>query len=107
MFRFSLLIIFILIPVVLSASNSYPDSSTVADSLVSEIRVYEVFGMDCPGCHGAVENLVIKVPAVKSAEANWEKQILKVVINPHSGVKDEDIFDAIMRANFTPGKRIE
>ena len=31
----------------------------------SEIMIYEVFGMDCPGCHGGLENLVNKIPLYK------------------------------------------
>jgi hypothetical protein len=30
-----------------------------------------------------------------------------VTIRPGSELKDEDIYDAIRRANFTPGKRIK
>jgi copper chaperone CopZ len=89
------------------AANTGPDSIAVSDSLTSQIRVYEVFGMDCPGCHGGIEKLVDKLPAVQKSEANWEKQELKIWINPEKGVKDEDIIDAIERANLTPGERKE
>jgi len=73
----------------------------------SEIRTYEVFGMNCPGCHGAVEKLVKKIPTVEQAEANWEEKRLVVTMRPGAQLNDEDIYDAIRRANFTPGKRIE
>lgn len=72
----------------------------------AEIRVYEVFGMDCPGCHGGIEKLVKKIPAVQDARANWQKKELAVVVRPGSQLDDEDIYDATRRANFTPGKRI-
>lgn len=71
----------------------------------SGMRIYEVFGMNCPGCHGAVEKLVKKIPVVEEAEANWKEQRLTVTIRPGSELDDEDIYDAVRRANFTPGKR--
>lgn len=73
----------------------------------SGIRIYEVFGMNCPGCHGAVEKLVKKIPAVQEAEANWKDQRLTVTVRPGRELDDEDIYDAVRRANFTPGKRIK
>jgi copper chaperone CopZ len=71
----------------------------------SGIRIYEVFGMNCPGCHGAVEKLVKKISAVEEAEANWKEQRLTVTVRPGSELDDEDIYDAVRRANFTPGER--
>ena len=71
----------------------------------SGIRIYEVFGMDCPGCHGAIEKLVKRIPAVQEAEANWKEQRLTLTIRPGSELDDDDVYDAIRRANFTPGKR--
>ena len=73
----------------------------------SETRVYEVFGMDCPGCHGGLEKLVEKIPAIQQAEANWQKKQLVVSVRPGAEMNDEDIYDAIQRANFTAGKRIK
>jgi len=73
----------------------------------NEMRIYEVFGMDCPGCHDGVENLINGLSGVISSKANWEKQRLTVVISNSSEVTDEKIFDAIKRANFTPGKRVK
>jgi copper chaperone CopZ len=70
-----------------------------------EIRIYEVFGMDCPGCQGAVQKLVNKIPGVLDSEANWKKKQIVVRIWGGEEVSDETIFDAIRRANFTPGKR--
>lgn len=72
-----------------------------------EIRIYEVFGMDCPGCHDGVEKLVNKVPGVHDSEAYWEKARLEVTVKTGSELPDEAIFDAVKKANFTPGKRIE
>ncbi len=70
-------------------------------------RVYEVFGMNCPGCHGGLEKLVKKIPAVQEAKANWKEKQLIVIVRPDVKLNDEDIYDAIRRANFTPGKRIK
>jgi copper chaperone CopZ len=85
-----------------------PEQSTaVSGERGSEIRVYEVFGMDCPGCHGGLEKLVKKIPAVQQAKANWQKKELVVTVKPGSELDDEDIYDATRRANFTPGKRVK
>ncbi len=73
----------------------------------SETRVYEVFGMDCPGCHGGLEKLVMKIPAVQQAQANWVEKRLTVAVEPEAQLNDEDIYDAIRKANFTVGKRIK
>jgi copper chaperone CopZ len=73
----------------------------------TEIRIYEVFGMNCPGCHGGVEKLVNKLSGVVASQANWKKQRLAVKVSQDVEVKDEDIIDAIKRANFTPGKRLK
>lgn len=70
-------------------------------------RVYEVFGMDCPGCHGGLEKLVEKIPAVQQAKANWQKKELIVTVRPETELNDEDIYDAIQRASFTVGKRLK
>ncbi|MBD3331774.1 hypothetical protein GF356_02895 [candidate division GN15 bacterium] len=72
-----------------------------------EIRVYEVFGMDCPGCHGGVEDLVNRVDGVVASEANWEQQRLTVVVSRSAEVTDRKIFEAIKLANFTPGERVQ
>lgn len=71
-----------------------------------ETREYEVFGMDCPGCHGGLEKLVKKNPAIQGAKANWIKKQLVVTVRPDAKLSDDDIYDAIKRANFTVGKRI-
>lgn len=73
----------------------------------NEIRIYEVFGMDCPGCHGGVENLVNRLDGVIASRANWEKQQLTVVVSQSVQVTDQVIFDAVKRANFTPGRRVK
>ena len=71
----------------------------------NEIRVYEVHGMGCPGCHGGLEKLINKLTGVVESRANWEKDELKILVDRESDLNDESVFDAVRRANFTPGKR--
>jgi len=73
----------------------------------TEIRVYEVFGMDCPGCHGGVEKLVNKIEGIEASEADWEKKSLVVAVKKNAEVSDEEIAKAVREANFTPGERLE
>ncbi len=87
--------------------NTAGQSSAVESMEASEARVYEVFGMDCPGCHGGLEKLVKKIPAVQQAKANWVEKQLTITVEPGTELNDEDIYDAIRRANFTAGKRIK
>ncbi|HEG42881.1 MAG TPA: hypothetical protein ENH94_02420 [Phycisphaerales bacterium] len=86
--------------------NSAEQDSGIGSVEGVETRVYEVFGMDCPGCHGGLEKLVKKIPAVQEAKANWQKKQLVVTVRPEAELNDEDIYDAIRRANFTPGNQI-
>ncbi|MDH3889586.1 MAG: heavy-metal-associated domain-containing protein [candidate division Zixibacteria bacterium] len=73
----------------------------------TEIRIYEVFGMDCPGCHVGVEKLVNRVDGVVTSVANWTKKQIAIKVRSSDNVSDEAIFDAIKEANFTPGKRLD
>jgi copper chaperone CopZ len=72
-----------------------------------DTRIYEVYGMDCPGCHGGMEKLVKKLPQVKAAKANWKEKQLVVEVVSGEQLDDALVHDAIKRANFTPGKRIQ
>ena len=87
--------------------NPVGHSPAVESIDTSETRVYEVFGMNCPGCHGGLEKLIKKIPAVQEAAANWQKKQLVVTVRPEVELNDEDIYDAIRRSNFTPGNRIK
>ncbi len=71
-----------------------------------ETRIYEVFGMDCPGCHGGLEKLVLRIPAVQAAQANWEQKKLTVTVKRRAELDDRDVQEAIRKANFTPGERL-
>ena len=67
--------------------------------------VYSVFGMDCPGCHSAVEKQVNKLSAVDSSSANWLNQEIMVFVKKDSVLNENDLFDKIKSANFTPGEK--
>lgn len=94
---------------IVSAIGCTPTDAKLPDETIegSEVRVYEVFGMDCPGCQGGLEKLVKKIPSIQTAKANWVEKKLTVTVLPDTELKDEEIYDAIERANFTPGKRIK
>ena len=93
---------------VVGCESSIQDSNQeVFDSSKGEIRIYEVFGMDCPGCQSGLEKLVNKVPCIEASQASWKEKRLSVILKEGSSVKDEEIYDAIRRANFTHGKRIK
>ncbi len=87
--------------------NTAGQSSAVESMEASEAQVYEVFGMNCPGCHGGLEKLIKKIPAVQKAEANWLKKQVVITVRPGTELNDEDIYDAIRRANFTPGNHLK
>ncbi|MBC8423827.1 hypothetical protein H8E07_06860 [bacterium] len=72
-----------------------------------EIRVFEVFGMDCPGCHGGLEKLARDVDGVIGAEASWQDKRLSVTIAEGADPSDEAILEAIAQANFTAGERLK
>jgi copper chaperone CopZ len=103
-FKMYLSAVFILLIAIGCASTTKLQKQDIWADL--EVRVYEVYGMNCPGCHGGVEKLVNKIPAVYDSEANWEKNKLRVAVRSNSTLDDEEIFEAIRRANFTSGERI-
>lgn len=81
-----------------SLSAMYPDK---------QVRVYEVFGMDCPGCHGGIEKLVKEIPKVLDAKANWSEKKITIILEKGAKVENSIIFEAIKRSNFTSGKRLQ
>ncbi len=91
----------------LSCSGNNPGVTSDFIPEQYENRIYEVFGMDCPGCHGGLEKLVKKVSLVKHAEANWEEKQLVVYFQKGAELHDEDIYNAIKRANLTAGQRLK
>ncbi|NIP43012.1 MAG: hypothetical protein GWO41_00390 [candidate division Zixibacteria bacterium] len=103
----SLLIASTIVFTILVACSSNQQNISDISHDEGEVRVYQVYGMDCPGCHGGLENLVNKVPGVKNSQANWEKQSLQVVLDPENEIDDQSIYEAIRKANFTPGERLK
>jgi copper chaperone CopZ len=103
----SLLIASAMVFTILAACSSNPKNIGDLSYDEGEVRIYQVYGMDCPGCHGGLENLVNKIPGVKDSRANWEKQSLQVVLDPEDEVDDQSIYEAIRKANFTPGERLK
>jgi len=61
--------------------------------------------MDCPGCHGGLENLVLQIPGVRTAQASWEDNNLVLGIEEGTEVSDDQVHDAVDRSNFTTGER--
>jgi copper chaperone CopZ len=86
-----------------SSAKTLDVAAKAVDGL--ETREYEIFGMDCPGCHGGLEKLIKKIPAIQDAQANWVKKQVIVTVNADAKLSDEDVYDAIKRSNFTVGKR--
>ncbi|MCH8316898.1 MAG: heavy-metal-associated domain-containing protein [Bacteroidetes bacterium] len=78
-----------------------------ADSIRPEFITikYQVFGMNCPGCHRAIEKQINKIPGVKSSKADWVKQEIEIFSD--TIISEEDIFERIKKANFTPGEKIK
>lgn len=87
----------------LAGCSSTPEPNS--DLQVGALMEYEVFGMDCPGCHGGLENLALKIPGVQTAKASWEDNKLVLGIEEGTEVTDDQVHDAINRANFTAGER--
>jgi len=100
--------VFVLAAAVIMAAGCGGGKNAVpTDEKNTEVRVFEVFGMDCPGCHSGVEKLVNKLPGVVSSQANWEKQQIAIKIRQANEIVDGEIIEAIKKANFTPGERLE
>lgn len=104
----SLVTLVILSAVVMSLNGCSSSKPKVdEDATPGEIRIYEVFGMDCPGCHGGLVKLVMKIPGVYHATANWEEKKLTVTVIEGAELVDDSIYDAITRSNFTAGERLQ
>jgi copper chaperone CopZ len=106
MVRYAALVIFFLPTILMIIGCGGGKNITLQPEEGTEIRIYEVFGMDCPGCHGGLEKLINKIPGVMESQANWQEQSLAVRIKEDSELSDDEIFEAVRKANFTPGKRL-
>jgi copper chaperone CopZ len=67
--------------------------------------IYKIYGMDCPGCQGALEKQINKLSCVSSAKANWLNQEIMIVVKKDSVLNEDELFKRIKKANFTPGKK--
>ncbi|MBW8050515.1 MAG: heavy-metal-associated domain-containing protein [Cytophagales bacterium] len=67
--------------------------------------MYRVYGMNCPGCHGALEKQINKIPGVIYSKADWVKQEIEIFSD--TIISEEDVFKRIKKANFTPGEKVE
>ena len=85
------------------SSTPEPDSEPQVGDLVE----FEVFGMDCPGCHGGLEKLAMQIEGVHAAKASWEDKKLVLEVEEGAEVTDDQVHDAINRANFTAGERLK
>jgi len=89
----------------LGGCSSAPEPETAPE--IGTFITFEVFGMDCPGCHGGLENLALAIPGVSTAQASWEEKTLVLGVETGAKVTDEQVQDAIDRANFTAGERLK
>ena len=90
---------------VLAGCSAAPQPETGPE--VGTVVEYEVFGMDCPGCHGGLEKLVLNIKGVHTAKASWEEKKLTLRIADGVEVSDEMVRAAVERANFTTGERLK
>ena len=98
----------LIIPITLLAGDASDKNPTdMKDGKQPETRIYEVFGMGCPGCESGICKLVKKIDGVQDVEASWKDKQLIVKVKPDQTLDDKKILDAIRKANFTPGKRVE
>ena len=106
--RFALVFPGVVLALLMGLGCAAPESQSIqVDASTHETRVYEVYGMNCPACHGGVEKLVKKIPGVLTARADWTKKRIEVTVDRQVDVTDEAIGDAVKRANFTPGKQLQ
>ena len=105
--KFLLLVLLISVTVFVYGCGGAKKNMSMEAEEGTQIRIYEVFGMDCPGCHSGMEKLADKIPGVIDSQANWKKQRLTVKVADETEVTDEAMFEAIRKANFTPGERIK
>ena len=91
----------------LAGCSSNPEPETDPAAEVVTVQTYEVFGMDCPGCHGGLENLALDIPGVGTAKASWQDKELTLGIEDGAEVSDEAVREAVARANFTAGERLK
>ena len=72
-----------------------------------QVMVFEVKGMTCSGCEGTINKAVQKVTGVYKAKADHQKEQVEVLVAKGTEVDEQAIVQAILDANYTPGKRIQ
>jgi len=102
---FKYIILFSLTFVISSCSGAAENTSEEFGN--AEERVYEVFGMGCPGCHGGLEKLLDNHDDVIGSKADWVNKRVSLYLAKNSTITEEEILELIKNANFTPGKRIK
>lgn len=112
-YLYLILIIIITIPVLNAQNISDPAKSSETDQAPpdsvntagQDTLYYEVFGMDCPGCHSMLEKQIGKLSAVQESTADWVKQQVMVIVKKDSVLEEKVLYKSIEMANFTPGKK--
>ncbi len=105
--NYKLIATLVIVATLLMSCSSKPESALPEDwAGRGEIRIYEVFGMDCPGCHGGLEKQLNALEGVVESRADWTSQQVMVLVEVGVEVSDANIHEGMKRANFTPGKRL-
>lgn len=86
------------------SSETSQAQPTTLNKTVQDTLYYEVFGMDCPGCHSMLEKHINKLSSVQESKADWVKQQVAVVVKADSVLNENVLNQAVENANFTPGK---
>ena len=73
----------------------------------TESMTYEVFGMDCPGCHGGLEKNLRNVFGVADASANWKEKKVTIYLEKGRSADLAEIETAIKNSNFSAGRRLD
>ena len=89
--------------------SGHPDDQKefLSQPIPADTVVYAVYGMDCPGCHGALEKQIGKLSCVADVEANWLSQQVSIIVKKDSLLNQTKLYEQIEKANFTPGERIK
>ena len=89
-----------------SPSKAKSPANNPARSLGPDTLYYQVFGMDCPGCHGALEKQIDKLSAVNFSRGDWVNQEVMVIVKKDSVLNEKELLEKIEKANFTPGEKV-
>lgn len=87
-------------------SKSDNQARLPAENAVQDTLYFQVFGMDCPGCHGTLEKQVNKLNAVDHSKGDWVNQEVMIIVKKDSVLIERELFEKIEKANFTPGIKV-